>query len=381
MGANWSQHNAVHLQLLKAVYQDGDIVHAVVALNLVEPLPVADISVQVRAVEKTCWATTYSGGFGQVKQARNLDRGGTATLMHAAVDLELPGPAGRELAPGRYQWGVVFALPPGSPSTFEQDWGDAGAYLSYEASVVIRSAGKHAPMLAREFFTVHQKPQEAHGAEHSEELLLGKGGSALNPFKPHGVIAASLKLAQAQCLPGGDIELLVAVDNRSSAAVKSIEVGLERDIMLQEEPGCVASQHGFRELCSKHATAQGVPANSAAERHVRVAMPAELGQQPSLSGSLISCSYSARATLKMGLFGEDLHIPLRMLAPQGADGGGSGANGAKVVAQPPAGWQPTQVFPPVALSLPGAAPLPADALQQGPLSMAVSSAELPAGAA
>lgn len=45
-----------------------------------------------------------------------------------------------------------------------------------------------------------------------------------------------------------------------------VQVGLERDIMLQEEPGCVASQHGFRELCSKHATAAGVPAGAAAER-------------------------------------------------------------------------------------------------------------------
>lgn len=78
----------------------------------------------MRATEKTCWASTYSGGWGQVKQARSIDRGGSVTLMQAAA--ELPGAAGQELAAGRYQWDVQIQLPAGAAPTFEQDWGDAG---------------------------------------------------------------------------------------------------------------------------------------------------------------------------------------------------------------------------------------------------------------
>lgn len=85
---------------------------------------VRTLNQQVRAVEKTCWATTYSGGWGQVKQARSIDRGGTATLAHVAE--ELPGATGQQLTVGRYQWNVTIQLPTSAPSTFEQDWGDAG---------------------------------------------------------------------------------------------------------------------------------------------------------------------------------------------------------------------------------------------------------------
>ncbi len=78
----------------------------------------------MRATEKTCWATTYSGGWGQVDKARNIDRGGSVLLMETVA--ELPGAAGHELAAGLYQWDVRIQLPAGAPPTFEQDWGDAG---------------------------------------------------------------------------------------------------------------------------------------------------------------------------------------------------------------------------------------------------------------
>lgn len=151
----------------------------------------------------------------------------------------------------------------------------------------------------------------------------------------------------------------MALDNRSGVPVKSIEVGLERDIMLQEEPGCVASQHGFRELCSKHATAAGVPAGAAAERCVRVGVPVELAQQPSMHGKLIRCEYFVRATLKMGLLAENVHIkiPVHVQAAQGSNS--SGRSLAAALQKLPSNWQPTQVLPPVVLTMLGA-PAPAD---------------------
>lgn len=56
------------------------------------------------------------------------------------------------------------------------------------------------------------------------------------------------------------------VCNTHGSQYPKLQVGLEREIMLQEEPGCVASQNGFREMCSQQATAEGVPAGAAAER-------------------------------------------------------------------------------------------------------------------
>ncbi|KAL4434848.1 hypothetical protein ABPG77_005375 [Micractinium sp. CCAP 211/92] len=350
MGANWSKNNAVHVLLDKPAYQGGETVHTTVALNLVEPLTIANVGIRVRATEKTCWATTYSGGWGQVDKARNIDRGGSVLLMETVA--ELPGAAGHELAAGLYQWDVRIQLPAGAPPTFEQDWGDAGAYLSYEVSVLIEPAGKkRAPLHAREFINVQQhEGHEMPGTKVSEELALGKDSSKLNPLAPHGTVLASLTLAQESCLPGGQLEVALALDNRSGAAVKHVEVGLEREIMLQEEPGCVASQNGFREMCSQQATAEGVPAGAAAERHVRLAVPREIAQQPSLRGKLIRCDYFVKATLKMGMLAEDVHvkIPVLIQAAQGVNGGPGRTAAAQ---KPPSDLRPAQVFPSVALKL------------------------------
>lgn len=46
----------------------------------------------------------------------------------------------------------------------------------------------------------------------------------------------------------------------------------------------------------------------AARRCVRVGVPVELAQQPSMHGKLIRCEYFVRATLKMGLLAENVHI-------------------------------------------------------------------------
>lgn len=211
-----------------------------------------------------------------------------------------------------------------------------------------RAAGSHADLLA----LAALPSRRWHCGLLRQELELGKDGGTLSTLKPHGTILASLRLAQGHCLPGGHVDVALALDNRSTVPVKSVEVrggdrvqdecsglpahqlgfqpgsqavpsrlpgkggqgtrpctrnhgqvlpfsgnkaplpaadpalrplqarlmpivlpangrmqvGLERDILLREEPGCVASQHGFRELCSKHATAEGVPAGSAVDR-------------------------------------------------------------------------------------------------------------------
>ncbi len=57
-----------------------------------------------------------------------------------------------------------------------------------------------------------------------QELALGKDSSKLNPLAPHGTVLASLTLAQESCLPGGQLEVALALDNRSGAAVKHVEV-------------------------------------------------------------------------------------------------------------------------------------------------------------
>lgn len=354
MGAGFSKGNSVWLQTDKPVYHDGDYVQGLVCLNVVQPVTITKIDCELLGVEHTYWTETHESGTGSHRHTSTETRGGTVQLLNATAAL---GGAGRELAPGQYQWQVVFGLPTGIPSSFKVGSGTDGAEVSYTVSLTFHTPGFLTRAIrSSQVLTVRQRMQSPPAiVDQSAELPL----VACCCFS-RGVLSAHVRLDRDKVQPGEEVGVILEVDNRSKLPVDAIELCLKREVVARERPNGGMTRRFFAELAkTQHPGVQPFTTlQGGLARCMQMRLPVDL--PPSMRGALISCDYFAKVKMKIGSFVKDikLKVPLVVLAPQPQP-----TPEAPFYEERPPWWTPSEVQPPVGIPVPSAPALPPELLK------------------
>ncbi|KAL4421523.1 hypothetical protein ABPG75_010814 [Micractinium tetrahymenae] len=356
MGAGFSKGNSVWLQTDKPVYHDGDWVQGLVCLNVVQPVTITTIDCELRGVEHTYWTETHESGTGSNRHSHTEMRGGTVHLLNVTHPL---GGAGRELAPGQYQWQVVFGLPVGIPSSFKVGSGTDGAEVTYTVNLTFHTPGFLTRAIrSSQVLTVRQRMKApAAIVGQSAELPL----AACCCFN-RGMLSAHVRLDRDRVQPGEEVGVVLEVDNKSKLPVDGIELSLKREVVARERPSGGTSRRFHSEMArTQHPGVQPFTTlQGGLAKRMQMRLPADL--PPSMRGAIITCDYSVKVKMKIGSFVKDikLKVPLVVLAPQPQP-----TAEAPFYEERPPWWSPSEVQPPVGIQVPSAPALPPELLKPG----------------
>ncbi|KAL4449547.1 hypothetical protein ABPG77_007191 [Micractinium sp. CCAP 211/92] len=374
MGAGFSKGNSVWLQTdkpviasifasfvepvaaqsIRMVYHDGDYVQGLVCLNIMQPVTITKIDCELLGVEHTYWTESHESGTGSSRHSYTETRGGTVQLLNVVHPL---GGAGRELAPGQYQWQVVFGLPVGIPSSFKVGSGTDGAEVTYTVNLIFHTPGFLTRSIrSSQVLTVRQRMQSPPAiVDQSAELPL----VACCCFN-RGMLSAHVRLDRDKVQPGEEVGVILEVDNKSKLAVDVVELSLKREAVARERPSGGMTRRFHAELAKgQHPGVQPFTSlQGGLARRMQMRLPADL--PPSMRGALITCDYFAKVKMKVGSFVKDirLKVPLVVLAPQPQP-----TPEAPFYEERPPWWSPTEVQPPVGIQVPSAPALPPELLR------------------
>ncbi|EFN59763.1 hypothetical protein CHLNCDRAFT_133415 [Chlorella variabilis] len=177
-----------------------------------------------------------------------------------------------------------------------------------------------------------------------------------------GTISAHVRLERDKAQPGEEVQVVVEVDNRSKQAVRKIEVCLKQEAEGRDMVGRHNSRRRWHREHSKadHPGLQPFTMlQGGLARRLALRLPSAL--PPSMRGSLITCDYFVKVSLKFsGMVRElKMKVPIIVAAPQPIP-----TTEEPFYREVPPFWSPSVVASGVeAINVPSAPPLPQELLQ------------------
>eukprot|EP01137_Pigoraptor_chileana_P004081 Opistho-2@45274 len=305
--------NEIVVRLDKGQYIGGEVIHGVVYVNCLTPVPAKSLKLKLKGMEKTIWEETELQQRGDgTSEHVTITRGGSRDFFKMEFHLvSFPG----IYAPGTYAYPFQWALPPGLPGSFHESHGSLGSGLHLGCQI------------RYQIKAILDIPGTKHDLKHKVHLaVIDKLDTTIQP-QHHKKIGTVRFLC---CIPKGDLEceawmdknaycanetaqIHMAVKNNSTVNVDNFAVKLMRTLIVRDKSG--HTKHLVTTVCKEKYP--GTPALTSRESDVPLPLVAN-GKpiQQSVRSDLIECKYHVDIECQIPWSPDiEIHAPVEIYEP------------------------------------------------------------------